>query len=114
MISVVVPIHNEEPERLGVTVHRLTAAIDGGPILHTGIVPYERGDDEDTLFAKGIRIGSCLLVEAVREVAEGRAVEQPQPAGVGREFRFVDRTMAAERRAARVLRRGLAAPPGGA
>lgn len=100
-------LHEGDPRGVGVTVHLLTEGIDAGPILHRGRPPLEPSDDEDSLFGKCVRVGAALLVRAVRAVHAGTAVAEPQPAGVGREFRFVDRTVAAERQTAMQLRNGL-------
>ena len=107
------PLHNEEPEWVGVTVHILDEGIDSGPIIAIGRPDLAPNDDEPSLFAKAVRVGSALYVDAVRAVADGRAAPVPQDAGIGREYRFVDRTMAAERRVARLLREGLLRRPSG-
>ena len=52
-------------------------------------------------------VGTERYVSAVGEVAAGTAHPTPQPAGTGREYRFVDRTVAAERRVVRLLKDGL-------
>ena len=104
-------LHNEEPERVGVTVHMLSPGLDSGPILRTGVPEYAPDDNEDSLFAKSVILGSALLIEAVREVAAGRAKPIPQDLTIGREYRFVDRTVAAEKRVARLLKDGLLRRP---
>jgi methionyl-tRNA formyltransferase len=104
-------LHNEEPERAGVTVHMLSPGLDAGAILATGVPEYTADDDEDSLFAKSVMLGSALLVEAVKEVAAGRARPTPQDLSIGKEYRFVDRTVAAEKRVARLLRDGLLGRP---
>lgn len=100
-------LHNREPERTGVTVHLLSEDVDAGAVLHTSTLPLEGSDDEDTLFAKAVRIGTPLLIRAARDVVEGTAMAVPQDLSVGREYRFVDRTAAAERRVRRLLQDGL-------
>jgi len=105
--SVFWALHNEEPEWVGVTVHFLNEGIDSGPIVRGGRPPIAADDDEDSLFCKSVILGAHLYVEAIREVAAGGGPYAPQVLGHGREYRFVDRTVAADRRVARALRHGL-------
>jgi methionyl-tRNA formyltransferase len=101
------PLHNEEPEWVGVTIHELTAGIDAGPILATGRPEIEADDDEDALFAKAVQVGTELFVREIRKVVEGKADSVPQDLEAGREYRFVDRTATAERRVRALLEAGL-------
>lgn len=101
------PLHNEEPENVGVTVHRLDAGVDSGPILARGKPAIEPGDDEDRLFAKAVKLGAELLCRAVRREAEGNARPLPQDLDSGREYRSVHRTLASEWRTRKLLKSGL-------
>lgn len=101
------PLHNEEPEWIGVTVHMLDEGIDSGPVLATGRPKIEPEDDEDSLFAKCVRLGTELYAQAIRDVSAGNVRPLTQDLQSGREYRFVDRTVAAERRVARLLAGGL-------
>lgn len=101
------PLHNEEPECIGVTIHRLTQGIDAGPILATGRPGIEADDDEDSLFAKSVIVGTELLIDSIRATVAGTSVEMSQEGAGGHEYRFVDRTVKAERKVARLLRSGL-------
>ncbi len=105
--SVFWALHNQEPEKVGATVHLVSENLDAGAVLHTTCPTIEPDDDEDSLFAKCVRAGTALLVEAVREIAESRVVPIPQDLALGREYRFVDRTASAERRVAGLLLAGL-------
>lgn len=107
--SVFWALHNREPEWIGVTLHVLDAGVDAGPILGTARPNVEAGDDEGTLFAKCVQVGAKLYVEVVRSLMAGSATPQIQQLDGGREYRFVDRTVAAERRVDRLLRDGLLA-----
>jgi len=100
-------LHNEEPEWVGVTVHALDEGIDSGPIIRTGRPVITPDDDEDSLFCKCVVLGARLYAEAIREVATGARQYPPQDRRQGREYRFVDRTVVAERRVRSLLRRGL-------
>jgi len=101
------PLHNEEPEWIGVTVHVLEEGIDSGPILSTGRPTIEDDDDEDSLFAKCTVEGADLYAEAIRQATAGLARPTSQDVSTGRLYRLVDRTIFAERRVERLLAGGL-------
>ncbi len=103
------PLHNQEPEWVGVTIHALDEGIDSGPIILTGRPQLAPPDDEDSLFAKCVIVGARLYVEAIRRVAAGNGSFVPQRLEQGRQYRFADRTVAAEIRVKRLLSRGLLA-----
>lgn len=100
-------LHEEEPQHVGITVHLVSERVDGGAVLCTARPELSPDDDEDSLFAKGVIVGAPLLVSAVRDLASGDVRAIPQDLSLGREFRFVDRTISSERRVARLLRNGL-------
>ena len=62
----------------GVTMIRLVREMDAGPMLARAVRPI--GDDEtsDVIDRALAEIGANLLVSTVREIAAGRATEQPQ------------------------------------
>ena len=99
--------HNRDPDNIGVTVHRLDAGVDLGPILARGKPPIAPGDDEDRIFANAVKLGAELLGRAVRRDVEGLARPIPEQLELGKEYRSVDRTLAAERRTRKVLKIGL-------
>jgi methionyl-tRNA formyltransferase len=101
------PLHNEEPQCVGVTIHLLDEGVDSGPIIRTGRPVITPDDDEDSLFCKCVVLGAQLYEEAIREVATGSRQHPPQDLRQGREYRFVDRTLGAEWRVRRLLRGGL-------
>ncbi len=89
-------LYNGERE-VGVTVHRVTAGVDEGPILRQEVVPLDsapRGDAmmyiaglwRDTLRPIGVR----LLTEAVADIAAERVQETRQDASKGHTYRFPD------------------------
>ncbi len=107
--SVFWALHNSEPEWIGVTLHVLDAGVDAGPILGNARPNIEANDDEGTLFAKCVKVGAKLYVDVIQSLFAGSAAPQTQRLDGGREYRFVDRTVAAERRVERLLRDGLLA-----
>lgn len=100
-------LHNAEPEYAGVTVHRLALAVDAGEILARGRPRIEPGDDEPTIFAKGVKLGAELLASAARREFAGTATPLAQDLASGREYRSVERTLRAERTLRRRLAGGL-------
>jgi methionyl-tRNA formyltransferase len=103
------PLYNNEPEWVGVTVHRLDLGIDAGPILATAKPAMSADDDEAVLFAKCVKVGCEYLKSAIRDEYNGTANATPQQLDKGREYRGVERTVAAERRVEALLREGLLA-----
>ena len=101
------PLHNEEPEWIGVTVHVLDERLDAGPILATARPTIAADDTEDTLFAKCVRVGADHYVQAIGRALHGDVRGHVQELASGREYRFVDRTLSAELRVDRLLRGGL-------
>lgn len=101
------PLHNGEPEYVGVTVHRLEPGVDSGPILATARPDIRPDDTEDTLFAKCVKLGADLLCEQIVREYAGTSAPETQDLSLGREYRSVDRTVASERRAARAIKDGL-------
>lgn len=91
------PVYYNDPDHLGVTVHKLVADVDGGDIVYTGQVEYQRGDGEAELFAKGVKVGTELYLKAVKEAFDGSIVYHPQDLSIGREFRWIHRTVDAEK-----------------
>ncbi len=104
------PVFYDDPEHLGVTVHELVAAVDGGDIASTGKVNYETGDSEADLFAKGVKIGTQLYLSAAQAALDGTLVCKPQDLSLGREFRWIHRTVAAEKQVLKNLGKWASSP----
>ena len=106
------PIYNDEPEWIGVTVHMLDEGIDTGAILRIGRPALDPSDDFDSVFAKTVKTGAPLYVEALRAI-EADAIESlPQDLSEGRSYRAVERGLWAETVARRRLARGVLARSG--
>jgi phosphoribosylglycinamide formyltransferase-1 len=56
----------------GATVHVVTPALDGGPIVIQGVVPVIPGDTEEVLAARVLAVEHRIYPQAVRWFAEGR------------------------------------------
>lgn len=101
------PIYNEEPEFLGVTVHYLDAGVDSGAILARGRPNIAWDDDEHVIYAKAVELGADLLCDAIRREHEGRTNPLRQQLDEGHEYRSVQRTLQAEVKVRKLLRRGI-------
>lgn len=98
------PVYYNQVDKLGVTVHELTPTVDGGDIAYTGLVEYSRGDDEAAIFGKGVRTGTELYINAVQQALDGTLTLHPQDLNLGREFRWIHRTVAAEKKVIETLK----------
>jgi hypothetical protein len=56
-----------------------------------------------------VQIGAARYADAVARVLDGRATPVVQDLQIGRSYRFVDRSVRAEWRVARLIRRGVLA-----
>ena len=64
----------------GVTVHRMDAGFDTGPIVAQAEMPIAAGIGAPDLERDLMTLGGSLLVDALPELAAGRLQPQPQPA----------------------------------
>jgi folate-dependent phosphoribosylglycinamide formyltransferase PurN len=99
------PVYYDDPDHLGVTVHELVASVDGGAIAATAPVQYESGDSEANLFAKGVVAGTDIYLKAVQQALDGTLICKAQDLSQGREFRWIHRTVAAEKQVLSNLQR---------
>jgi len=91
---------NGEPERIGCTLHFINAGIDTGALI-THICPeIQEGDDELTLFWRGVKSSADVYVEAIERLQRGESLGQSQTSR-GKLYQVKDRTWAAEREFAR-------------
>jgi methionyl-tRNA formyltransferase len=63
----------------GVTIMRMDAGLDTGPMLAQQAIAIEAEDDAGTLHDKLAALGARMIVEAIDALAAGRARETPQP-----------------------------------
>jgi len=68
-----------EPET-GVTIMKMDAGLDTGPVLATRRTPILSTDDSQTLHDRLAQLGADLLLETIPEYLAGRIAPQPQPA----------------------------------
>jgi methionyl-tRNA formyltransferase len=68
-----------EPET-GVTIMKMDAGLDTGPILSTRRTPILPTDDSQTLHDRLAQLGADLLAETIPGYVAGKILPQPQPA----------------------------------
>jgi hypothetical protein len=101
-------LHNGEPEKVGCTLHWIDPGIDTGRLI-AHISPEVRpGDDELTLFWRGVKESASVYAELIRRLAVGEQFGQPQQ-GKGSLYQVRQRGLRHERRLERALRSGLLA-----
>ena len=64
----------------GVTIMRMDAGLDTGPMLAVRRTPILPADDSQTLHDRLARLGAELLVETIPDYVAGKITPQPQPA----------------------------------
>lgn len=85
-------LHNEKLEYLGATIHFLTAGIDSGDIIISQrMADIAALDNEATLDAKVVMLGTSLMREAIERYLDGNLEATPQWEK-GHFFAFRDRT----------------------
>jgi phosphoribosylglycinamide formyltransferase 1 len=70
-------------KRHGATVHFVVAETDSGPIVAQDWVPVLEGDTEETLARRVLEVEHRIYPQALRALAEGRAVPTASAAGEG-------------------------------
>jgi natural product biosynthesis luciferase-like monooxygenase protein len=85
---------NQE-QQYGICWHRMTAAIDAGPVLKRGVVSIEPGETAVSLNTKCLGAAVASFAELTDELASGHAIEEPQTTESRRYFGRYDRPAAA-------------------
>lgn len=69
---------NWDPLNIGVTIHRLAKAIDGGDVLGQGRVTVEPGDTATSINMKLTRTGTQIILDVLKDWQEGVELEFSQ------------------------------------
>lgn len=72
-------VANGDPET-GVTIMKMDAGLDTGPVLSTRRTPISAADDAQILHGRLAVLGAELLVETIPAFVAGKITPQPQPA----------------------------------
>lgn len=99
------PLVENEPDKVGATVHECTSAVDGGSIFFSGRAEFYHGDDLHSVFARAVKVGATGYCEVIERAAAGNLAGRPQDMSLGREYRGAELGFRAERAARRSLRR---------
>src|SRR6266567_1610344 len=107
-------LYNGEPDQVGCTLHRIDAGIDTGRLMAHVCPAVREGDDELTLFHRGVRDSAVVYGELFDRIERGEKIGQPQP-DKGHLYQVRDRGWRHERELARRIAegalRGIDLPP---
>lgn len=84
------PLHNDEVQYVGVTIHRIDIGIDSGPIIHQARPVIEPADTPHTIGCKTIITGTDLMIQTLFEIEANTVKSFPQVKGVGRLYKRKD------------------------
>ncbi len=101
------PLHRQEPEWLGATVHECTAKVDGGAIYAVARPHLAANDGVGEVFARCVAEGARLYAKVVGDVMAGTAVGNAQDLSAGTEYRAAMHDWRAELTVRSALRGGL-------
>lgn len=76
-------IIENRPDWLGVTVHKMDAGIDTGPILRRARPVFSKRDDHEALWVRMDLMAAQLLRDELGAIEAGRSRELPNPAAEG-------------------------------
>jgi methionyl-tRNA formyltransferase len=99
-------LYNGEPDQVGCTLHRIDAGIDTGALVAHVCPEVREGDDELTLFWRGIRDSAEVYVQMLDRLERGERLGRPQMEK-GRLYQVRQRQWRVERRLAARLAAGL-------
>lgn len=101
------PILNRDAENLGVTIHELTASLDGGGIVKQGLIEIRGNESIEEIEYKGSVLGISLIAEALREYElSGKLLSTAQNLQSGRLYRSADYTSEVDRQLQHLLESG--------
>ncbi len=63
----------------GITIMKMDAGLDTGPMLRTRAIPIEPGETGATLHDRLSELGAILLIETLEDYLAGKLEPQPQP-----------------------------------
>lgn len=90
-------LYNNEPDKVGCTLHYIDAGIDTGRLIAHIRPEVGAGDTELVLFWRAVRDSAEVYAEAVERIACGEQFGAPQP-GKGRLYQVKDRGLRHEKK----------------
>lgn len=102
------PLHEQELDFIGATVHACTATLDGGAIFGTARAKLEAEDGIGAVFGRCVVAGSALYKRVVDDLIASREIKSlAQDLTMGREYKVTMRGWRAEARVAKLIWSGL-------
>lgn len=101
-------LYNQEPEKVGCTIHYIDAGIDTGRLIAHVSPEIQPDDDELTLFWRAVKESAKVYAELMKLLARGETVGAPQP-GKGRLYQVKQRGLHHEKKVDQLLKQGLLA-----
>jgi len=99
-------LYNDEPEKIGCTLHFIDGGIDTGKLIAHVSPEVRPGDDELTLFWRAVKDSGDAYAEFFDRLGRGESFGQHQP-GKGRLYQVKDRGLSHERELGRRLATGM-------
>ena len=99
-------LYNNEPEKIGCTLHYIDAGIDTGRLIAHVSPKVCPEDDELTLFWRSVKESAQVYAELMQRLAQGESLGAVQP-GKGRLYQVKQRGLRQELEVERMLRDGL-------
>lgn len=99
-------LYNGEPEQVGCTLHKIDPGIDTGQLIAHVCPEVKEGDDELTLFWRGVHDSADVYVEMLERLARGETLGLPQQEK-GKLYQVKQRGWREERRLAQQIENGL-------
>ena len=99
-------LYNQEPEKIGCTIHYINAGIDTGDLIAHVCPEVKQGDDELTLFWRAVKESTEAFVELLNRLEKGEQFGQKQTSK-GRLYQVKDRQWKHEKRLEELLQTGL-------
>ncbi|RJQ53801.1 MAG: hypothetical protein C4526_06200 [Nitrospiraceae bacterium] len=83
-------LYNNEPDKVGVTVHFVDEGIDTGDIIYQKAVGVTKDDNLDALYCKCIKTGAELMIKAIDDIERGEVKTFRKDAVPGRAYYHMD------------------------
>jgi folate-dependent phosphoribosylglycinamide formyltransferase PurN len=74
-------LHNNEPDKIGCTIHRINRRIDAGELIAHVCPAIEPDEREHMLFCKAIQAAAPVYAEAIERIARGETLGALQSPG---------------------------------
>lgn len=83
-------LYDQQPDKVGVTIHRVDKGIDTGAILQQESIPLYRDDNLASIQARCVEYGAELYLRALDDLARQSVRERPHKGLAGKSYLSVD------------------------